>query len=292
MAEESSVGFIGLGTMGEAMALRLARAGRKLVVWNRTEAKTRRLVEAGAELAADVPEVFVRAARVILMLADIAAIDAVLGRGTPVFASRVQGRMLINMATIATRDSKALSEAVTAAGGRYIEAPVSGSRTPAENGQLVAMVAGPPGAADSVRTLLAPMCREIVDCGAVPAALAMKLSVNVVLIAYVTALAEAVHFADRHGLNPSLLKDVLFAGPMASEVMRIKLPKLMERDFSTQAAIRNVYDNCRLIVEAADEAGAATPLLAQCLELYRETLASGRGELDMAAVLHAIEQRR
>jgi 3-hydroxyisobutyrate dehydrogenase len=135
------------------------------------------------------------------------------------------------------------------------------------------------------------MCRETMICGRVPNALLMKLSVNLFLISLVTGLAEAVHFADRHGLNLNQFVAILDAGPMASDVSRVKAPKLVGRDFAVQATISNVLENNRLIAEAAREAGVASPLLDVCHALYGETRALGFGDADMAAVLKAIEAR-
>lgn len=218
------VGFIGLGVMGQPMALNLARAGTPLVVWNRSRDRSEPLRAAGAEIARSPAEVFERARTVILMLADEAALDTVLGRGTPDFAAHVAGRTLVHMGTTAPEYSAALQDAVRAVGGRYVEAPVSGSRVPAEQGELVAMLAGDDDAVAAVRPLLAPMCRETFDCGDVPGALLMKFSVNLFLITLVTGLTEAFHFAGRHGLDQRLLRDVLDAGPMASAVSRGRRP--------------------------------------------------------------------
>ncbi|MFE6177152.1 NAD(P)-dependent oxidoreductase [Streptomyces sp. NPDC056464] len=286
-----SVGFIGLGVMGRPMALNLARAGTPLIVWNRTPERCEPLRAAGAEVAASAAEVFERAGVVILMLADESAIDAVLLRGTPDFAPRVAGRILVHMGTTSPEYSGSLRDDVRAAGAGYVEAPVSGSRVPAEQGQLVAMLAGDEDAVATVRPLLAPMCREAFDCGAVPGALLMKLSVNLFLIAQVTGLTEAFHFADRHGLDRRLFLDVLDAGPMASAVSRMKAPKLLARDFSVQAGAADVLKNNRLIAEAARKAGLASPLLDICHTLFGETVARGHGDEDMVAVLHAIEAR-
>ncbi|MGW5255597.1 NAD(P)-dependent oxidoreductase [Streptomyces sp. NPDC004012] len=285
------IGFIGLGVMGQPMALRLARSGTPLVVWNRTPARTEPLRAAGAEVAADPAEVFARAEIVILMLADDLAIDATLGRGTPDFAARVAGRVVVHMGTTSPGYSRDLEAEVRAAGGRYVEAPVSGSRVPAENGQLVAMLAGDAAAVDVVRPLLAPLCRETFVCGAAPNALVMKLSVNLFLITLVTGLSEAYHFADRHGLDRKLFLDVLDAGPMASGVSRMKAPKLLERDFAVQAAAHDVLKNNRLVAEAARAAGLASPLLDVCHVLFDETVTLGHGSEDMVAVLRAIEAR-
>jgi 3-hydroxyisobutyrate dehydrogenase len=135
------------------------------------------------------------------------------------------------------------------------------------------------------------MCRSALACGAVPNALLVKLSINLFLIAMVTGLAEAVHFAERHGLDSSLLLDVLNSSPMASDVSRVKAPKLIGRDFAVQGAVVNVLENNRLIADAAREAGIASPLLDVCHALYAETLRMGYGEADMVAVLRAIEAR-
>ncbi|MET9009402.1 NAD(P)-dependent oxidoreductase [Streptomyces olivaceoviridis] len=285
------VGFIGLGVMGRPMALRLASAGTPLVVWNRTPERAEPLRAAGAEVAADAGEVFARAEVVLLMLADEAATDAVLGRGTPGLAARVAGRTVVHMGTTSPEYSHALETEIRAAGGRYVEAPVSGSRVPAEQGQLVAMLAGEEGAVAAVRPLLAPVCREAFGCGAVPGALLMKLAVNIFLITQVTGLTEAFHFAERQGLDRRLFLDVLDAGPMASAVSRMKAPKLRERDFAVQAAALDVLKNNRLIAEAARKAGLASPLLDVCHTLFEETVAQGYGGEDMVAVLRAIETR-
>ncbi|MGW0425252.1 NAD(P)-dependent oxidoreductase [Streptomyces sp. NPDC003015] len=285
------VGFIGLGTMGQPMALNLARAGTPLVVWNRTPGRSEALRSTGAEVAGSPAEVFARARTVILMLADEAAVDAVLGRGTPAFVPRVAGRTVVHMGTTSAEYSAGLQDAVRAAGGRYVEAPVSGSRIPAEQGELVGMTAGDEDAVAAVRPLLAAMCRETFDCGAVPGALLMKFSVNLFLITLVTGLAEAFHFADRHGLDQRLLRDVLDAGPMASAVSRVKGTKLLARDFTVQAAATNVLENNRLIAEAARKAGLTSPLLDACHALYGEAVAQGHGDDDMVAVLHALETR-
>ncbi|MFF5302355.1 NAD(P)-dependent oxidoreductase [Streptomyces sp. NPDC013161] len=286
------VGFVGLGVMGQPMALNLARAGTPLVVWNRTPGRCEPLAAAGAEVAADPAEVFDRADDIVfLMLADETAMDAVLGRGTADFAARVAGHTVVHMGTTSAEYSAGLQDDIRAAGGRYVEAPVSGSRVPAEQGKLVGMLAGDTDAVDVVRPLLAPVCKETFGCGAVPGALLMKFSVNLFLITLVSGLAEAFHFADRHGLDQRLLRDVLDAGPMASSVSRVKGPKLVTRDFTVQAAAADVLKNNRLIAEAAREAGLASPLLDVCHALYGETVEQGYGGEDMVAVVHALEAR-
>jgi 3-hydroxyisobutyrate dehydrogenase len=286
-----TIGFIGLGLMGRPMALNLARAGTPLVVWNRTAARSGELRAAGARVAAGPAEVFAEAEVVILMLAGEQAVDQVLGRGTPAFAARVAGHTIVPMGTTSPAYSRGLETDVRAAGGAYVEAPVSGSRKPAEAGELVAMLAGDPAATAAVRPLLKPMCHQTTVCGPVPGALYMKLAVNLYLITMVTGLAEAVHFADRHGLDLDRFLAVLDAGPMASGVSRVKARKLVDHDFTPQAAAADVLMNNRLVAEAARESALASPLLDVCHELYAETVAEGHGAADMVAVVRAIERR-
>jgi 3-hydroxyisobutyrate dehydrogenase len=289
--DQRTVGFLGLGLMGAPMAGRLRQAGTPLVVWNRTAARTAPLAAAGAAVAADPAAVFARAPVVLAMLATAEALDATIGRGTPRFARDLAGRTLVHMGTTAPAYSRGLEADVRAAGGRYVEAPVSGSRGPAEAGELVAMLAGDPAAVAAVRPLLAPLCRTAVDCGPVPNALVTKLAVNLFLITLVTGLAEAVHFADRHGLDLERLRSVLDAGPMASSVSRAKLRMLLDGDLAPRAAAADVLMNTRLVAAAAREAGLASPLLDACHALYAETVAAGHGGQDMVAVVRALEAR-
>ena len=285
------IGFLGLGVMGEAMALNLQRSGLALTVWNRTPGKADTLKAAGATVAASVAEVFARSEIVFLMMVNEAATDAALHRGLPQFGEMVRGRIVVSMGSNSPGYSKALAAEIEAAGGRYAEAPVSGSRKPAEAGQLVGLLAGAPDVVAEVAPLLRPMCREVVLCGAIGNGLLMKLSVNLYLNQMIAALAEALHFAERQGLDASAFETAIAAGPMASDVTRVKLPKLVARDFSPQAAMADALNSQRTIAAAAREAGVPTPLLDRGLELYSEAVEQGHGGLDMSAVLLAIEGR-
>lgn len=284
----STVGFLGLGIMGQPIARNLRRTGVPLTVWNRSRPPVDALASEGAHPAASVDEVFARSRIVFVMLAHAEALDAVLGhagaRRTDLFA----GKVLVNMGTVAPEYSEQLAADIAAAGGRYVEAPVSGSRVPAEQAALVGMVAGDPDVVDEVRPLLEHVCASVTMCGAVPAALTMKLAVNVFLIATVTGLAESFHFAERRGLDLAVLRSLLDAGQMSSAISRVKTGKLVGGDLSPQASIRDVLANNVLITEAARAAGIATPVLDACEALYAEAMASGEGGMDMVGVVRAI----
>jgi 3-hydroxyisobutyrate dehydrogenase len=284
----STVGFIGLGLMGEPMAVNLVRAGVPLLVWNRTPGRDERLRSPGARVAGSPDEVFAECGIVFAMLADEAALDAVLGHENGTLARRVEGRTFVHMGTTSPQYSSQLETALTAAGGHYVEAPVSGSRGPAQQGELVAMVAGDRASVDAVRPLLSPMCRRSFYCGAVPNGLLMKLAVNSYLITMVVGLVEALRLGSACGLNLATLAAVLDAGPMASSVSRVKIDKLLRSDFEAQAAAADVLQNSRLVAAAAHAAGVAAPLLEKSRDLFAETVALGHGAEDMIAVIHAL----
>lgn len=285
------VGFIGIGVMGQPMAANLVDAGVDLVIWNRSPERCAALQESGATVAKTAREVFETVDMVILMLASSEAMDQVLERGLPGFYDLVHNRTVIHMGTTSPVYSAELASEVRAAGGLYVECPVSGSRKPAEAGQLVGMLSGDHEKVPALRATLAPICQKLFVCGEVPSALLMKLSVNLFLITMVTGLCEAYHFADQQGLDVRLLQAVLDAGPMASNVSRTKLSKLVEQDFSVQASIIDVLKNARLVSDASGRAQLASPLMDECLELYKETADNGGGGLDMVGVIKALEGR-
>ncbi len=287
----ADVGFLGLGVMGQPIARNLLGAGVPLVVWNRTPARATPLSDAGASVAGDVDEVFARAATVLCMMADGEALDAVLGRGTPQFDRRVAGHLVVHLGTTSAEYSRDLGADIRAAGGRYVEAPVSGSRGPAEQGRLVGMLAGSPSDVDEVRVLLAGTCREIFECGEVPRALLTKLSVNLFLMTMVAGLAEAAHFASRHGVDLETFRAVLDAGPMASTVSRGKLEMLVSGEYPVAAGLSDVLMNARLVAGAARASGTAAPLMEVTEALFAEAEAMGLGGQDMAAVVHAVARR-
>lgn len=288
---QEEIGFIGLGVMGQPMALNLVRAGVPLVVWNRSVGRTEPLRAAGARVAESVDGVFRQVKTVIVMLVNSEAIDAVLERGTSAFAGRIAGRTIICMSSVAPDYSRGLATDIEAVGGQYVEAPVSGSRIPAEAGQLVSLLGGETDLVAMIRPLLAPMCRETVPCGQVGDALLMKLSINLYLNTMLVGLSEAMHFAASHDLDLSTFRAAIDSGPMACDVTRVKIPKLVERDFSVQAATADALTSCQLISDAARAADIASPLLDLSLMLYEESVDLGNGRLDMMTVIQSIEKR-
>lgn len=278
------VGFVGIGHMGRHMAANLLRASLPLAIWNRTPEKCAALVEQGAELSGSLDDLFACSEIVLLMLLDSSAVDGVLACGTSDFAARTAGKVIVHQGTTSPAYSHALEAQILAAGGAYVEAPVSGSRLPAEQGQLVGMVAGHDDSIERVLPLLQPLCAQVFRCGPVPGALRMKLAANHYLIGTVTVLAEMAQAARCAGVDLVTLQQVLDAGPMSSAVSRTKLDKLIRQDYAPQAAIRDVAMIAQLVLAECRRSNQDTPLMQHCAALYQIALAAGHGDEDMTGV--------
>ncbi|WP_170113292.1 NAD(P)-dependent oxidoreductase [Ahniella affigens] len=281
-----TVGFIGIGRMGEPIARRLLQSGQPLVVWSRTPHHADTLRADGGIVASSSEALLGTCETVLLMLRDEAAIDAVLARGSKTFARLTRDHCIVQMGTVDPLWSQRFGEDLTAAGARYVEAPVSGSKIPAERGTLLGMLAGAESDLERIEMLLAPVCQTFIRCGAVPQAMQLKLAVNHYLVGMVCVLSEAVQSARRTGIPLARLASALNLGPMASPVMQTKLQQFVQNDFAAQAAIDDVMHVAELVLAQAERAGAPSPLMQQCHEHLVRAHARGFGQLDMAAVLN------
>jgi 3-hydroxyisobutyrate dehydrogenase len=282
--ERIRVGFLGTGLMGEPMAENLLASGVDLLVWNRSAAAPERLAAKGARRAGSVDELFAGSDVVLMMLSTYEAICEVLQLGTAGFARLVAGTTLVHLGTTSPQQSADLERAVTDAGGLYVEAPVSGSREPARRRELVGMLAGDETALARARPIVELLCSTTTVCGMVPAALTMKLAVNVFLVTLVTGLAESFDFARQRGLDLQQLRGILDGGQMSSPISRVKTAKLVDGDLSAQASIADVLKNCELILDAAAPASIPVPLMKACRSLFAGAVQRGDGALDMVAV--------
>lgn len=280
MPPPTRVGFLGLGKMGSPMALNLSRSF-PLTVWNRTLSKYPALTSAGAAIGATPSEVVEKSDVIFSMLFDGAATQAIFDDS---FKRAIRGRTLVNTASVEAEVSRGLAEQVKEAGGEFLEMPVSGSRIPAEQGQLVGMMAGDPAVAERIRPLVQPMATAAVYCGPIGSGLKTKYAVNLMLVTLTAGLAESMSLARAMGLDLGAFGEVLNAGPMASNYSRIKIAKMLEEDWSAQASIKDCHNSTKLIGEAGKEAGADLPLAKVCETLYRQARESGMGEEDMIAI--------
>ncbi len=278
--------------MGAPMATRLIAAQTPLVMWSRSPASTDPFKNTNAIIADNVSDLFQRCQTVILMLANSEVIDVVLERNTDQFTQLCKGHTLIQMGTTPPEYSKGLEADIQNAGGHYAEVPVSGSRIPAENGELAAMFAGDADTIKSIKDIIEPMIKSSTYCGPVPSAMQMKLAVNTYLSGLMSGLFEATNFARLCGLDLEQFQGILEAGPMNNNVMRMKLPMIINEDYtSVQASVYQAVENTRMMLDAGTDVGATMPSIQNAYTFQQEAKAAGLSGLDFTAVMEIYKSR-
>lgn len=278
------LGFAGLGIMGAPMALNLLRGGHELLVWNRTPAACEPLVAEGARRAASPAELAAGCEVTFAMLADPAAALAVATGPGGIVEGLAGGRGYVDMSTVDPGTSEGIGAAVSARGGRFLEAPVSGSRQPAEQGRLVIMAAGDRGLYDEAAPLLDLLGMHRLFLGAAGNAARMKLAVNQVMGCMMASLAEGLDLARGTGLEPAQLLEVLDAGALANPMFRGKGPRMLAGDFAVAFPLKHMAKDLRLARELVARAGLGQAVGAAAAEAFAQALAAGDGDLDFSAV--------
>jgi len=284
------VGFIGLGAMGAPMAKNVSEAGYPLVVYNRTRSRTEPFAERGATVADSPADVANRADTVVVMVTDDEALEAVIDGENGLLAGLTSETTVIQMSTVTPTATEAAAEAVRDAGGQYVDAPVSGTVGPAEEGTLTVLAAGPERLLEDVEGILAAIGEPIVDCGAVGDGARMKLFVNLLLGDMMGAFAEALAFGTSQGLDYDDMLAVVEAGAVDSPLYSIKGENIAAGDFEPRFPVDLQFKDLRYAVEEANDAGVPLPQTAAARETFSATSGMGHGEADMAAVVKFFEQ--
>ncbi|KAL7944966.1 hypothetical protein V8C42DRAFT_324204 [Trichoderma barbatum] len=285
---EMRVGFLGLGMMGTPMAINLCRKF-SMVVWSRSDSKYDALIGAGAAIGKTPSHVVEQSDIIFMMLFDGSAIQSMIDSDED-FIKSISGKIFINTSSVSVDYSHKLARQIHDAGGDFIEMPVSGSKIPAEQGQLVGMIAGDAAISDLIKLVVEPITSAAVYCGPIGSGLKAKYAINLFLVSVTAGLAESMNLARAQGLNLESFGKVLDACPLASAYSRVKIAKILKQDWSPQAAIKDCYNSTQLIQSAARGVRVQAPLIEICNKLYREAYNSGWGEEDMMAIYKLFTQ--
>lgn len=284
------VGFIGLGLMGGPMAANIARAGYPLTVWNRTAAKAEPLRELGAQVAGSPRGVAENSEVVITMLADAAAVEAVMLGEDGVVAGIREGTVVIDMSTIAPDQSLIHAAEFAAFGVKMLDAPVSGSTGPAQEGTLGILVGGDKAVFDAHRDLLAVMGEEIFYLGPQGSGTTAKLCINLMVAAQVASLSEALAFARRGGLDLNQMRQVITLSGINSALIEAKTGKMVEGVFQPAFPLKHMHKDLGLMVRTAEDLGVSIPATSVVHQLYTAAGARGHGEEDFAAIYRLLAE--
>ncbi|KAH9554703.1 hypothetical protein CY35_08G076600 [Sphagnum magellanicum] len=282
-----SIGFLGLGIMGTAMARNLVKAGYDVTVWNRTTSKCDALVSEGAKRGASPMQTAEACDITFAMLADPAgAIEVACGEDGAV-KGLGPGKGYVDVSTVDGDTSKAIYKAVQAKGAEFLEAPVSGSKKPAEDGTLIFLTAGDKSLYDKVAPFLDVMGKSRFYLGEVGNGAAMKLVVNMIMGSMMASFSEGLVLGKKVGLDPATIVEVVGQGAIAAPMFAMKGPSMVKGSYPPAFPLKHQQKDLRLALAMAEDVAQPTPVAASVNDIYKRAKAEGLGDQDFSAIIEA-----
>ncbi len=287
---QEPVAVLGIGAMGHGMATSALRARIRTIVWNRNSAATRDLADLGAEVAETAADAARRAAIVVTMVTDADAVISI-ARDQGMLAALGQGAIWVQMSTIGVAGIDRVAAMVDAERPdvMLLDAPVSGSRDPAAQGQLTIFAAGAEEARSRVAPLFDALGQRTIWVGAVGAGSRLKVVNNTWLAFATEALVSSLALARRLGLDTDTVVDALSGGPLVSAWQAAKMQRIAKGDFSAQFALSLALKDVRLALQAVgDDRFAALACLA---DEWQQVVDQGLGDQDLTVVTRALQRQ-
>ena len=284
------VGFIGLGIMGKPMTLNIMKAGYPLVAHSRSRGPVDEVVRAGAKAAASPAEVASQADVIITMVPDTPDVELVLTGPHGVVHSLKRGAVVIDMSTVSPVVTRRLSAAIAEKGGSMLDAPVSGGEIGAKNGTLSIMVGGDEATFTRAKPILECMgtADRITYIGESGAGQVCKLCNQIAIGGALAGVAEAFALASKSGIDRARVRQALAGGFAGSKVLEVHGGRMLSGDYKPGFFTRLFQKDLRLTLETAMAQSVAMPGTAVVASLVNALVASGRGELDCAAVAEVV----
>ena len=271
--------------MGERMAKNILKVpGVTLTVYNRTAEKMQPLADAGAKTSTNLPEAVAQADLVMTMLSTPEVVLQLASKAPGFLAHMQQDALWVDSTTVAPDHARNFADLAKAAGIRYVEAPVLGSRAPAEAGELVVVAAGDQKGIEQASPLFEAVGRKTVTMGEPGMAASMKILVNLMLAQSVAAYSEAVSLGKNLGLDVGKVQDVLTSTPGVAPLLGALRGKLDSGDTSPNFPLQWMHKDLRLVAEAAYAVNTPMPLANAAKELFAQAKAAGRAEQDFSAI--------
>jgi 3-hydroxyisobutyrate dehydrogenase-like beta-hydroxyacid dehydrogenase len=283
----TTIGFVGLGTMGSRVAGRLLDHGHELYGTNRTRAKAEPLIERGLQWRASPREVTAAADVMFSMTSDGAALEAITAGPEGILAGLEDGKVYVDMSTVSPRASRELAERVNSHGAKMLDAPVSGSVPQAESGTLAIFVGGSDDAFATVAPLLGELGETVTHVGPNGQGLLVKLAVNISLAVQTLAFSEGLTLAERGGIAPKLAAETMSASSIGSPMLKARVPLLLDLPEEAWFDVAMMRKDIHLAQEAAEELSVPLPTVAAAEEMLTRAAELGYAHRDLAA-LHAV----
>lgn len=284
----TTIGFIGLGTMGRPMAAHLLKAGHTLLLKSGRQVPAD-LLDAGGKACASAREVAEGAEIVVTMLPDTPDVEAVLFGENGVAEGLSPGKLVIDMSSISPIATKDFAQRINALGCDYLDAPVSGGEVGAKAASLTIMVGGPDSAFERARPLFETMGKTITLVGENGAGQTTKVANQIIVALNIEAVAEALLFASRAGADPARVREALMGGFAASRVLEVHGERMVKRTFAPGFRIELHQKDLNLALENGRALGVPLPNTAATQQLLSACAAQGGKGWDHSAVIKALE---
>lgn len=284
------VGFIGLGLMGRPMALNLLKAGHKVHVWSRRRESMQPLLEAGAGDCASAAELARRAPITISIVADAPDVEEVTLGEHGVAVGAGPGHIHVDMSTIAPAAAQGIAARLEGRGISMLDAPVSGGEVGAVAGSLTIMAGGEEGVFEAVRPLFEAMGKAATYIGESGAGQVAKACNQILTGVGVAAVAEALNFAARSGVDASRVREALLGGFAYSRILENHGQRMLDRNFQPGFKAWMHQKDMRIVMDEAHRLGLALPSSAATAQMFNAMVGSGLGEDDSVAMLKLLER--
>lgn len=278
------VAVLGTGIMGAPMARNMAAAGLAVKAWNRTTEKAQPLAGEGVEVCESVEDAVAQAQVVVTMLADG---DAVAEVAEPALDGLPEGAVWAQMSTVGIDAHGRLAEMAAARDVPFVDAPVLGTKAPAEQGELIVLAAGPDGARERCAPIFDAVGAKTVDLGEAGEATRLKLVLNNWILTLVEGLAETIAFAERIGVDPGRFLDTIDGGPLGPPYAQVKGRAMVAREFPPSFTLALARKDAGLVLDAAGSAGIDLPVADAIAAQLDTAIEAGHGDEDMAAAYWA-----
>jgi 3-hydroxyisobutyrate dehydrogenase len=292
MANDNAIAVLGTGIMGAAMARNLLAAGFEVRAWNRSREKAEPLADDGATVADSPAEAAEGAGFVLTMLADADAVAEAAGGEDGALSVLPEDGVWLQMSTVGLEGQEKLAGIAEEHGVYHVDAPVLGTKEPAEQGQLIVLASGPEEVGDRCEPVFDAVGSKTLWLGPAGAGSRLKLVTNNWIVGLLGALAETISFAEALGVDPNRFLEVIEGGPLGVPYAQMKGQMMIEEEFPTSFSANLARKDANLVLQAAEANGLRLPLTEAAAEHFDEAIDAGHGEEDMAAIYQATRPGR
>lgn len=280
------LGWIGLGNMGNPMVKNLLDAGFEVTVHNRTKDKESQSIEAGASSANSPQELMESCDVVLTMLSNDAAVKEIFEGPSGLLNKEYPGKIVINMSTVSPATSRYLATNCSKKEVRFVDAPVSGSVKPAQDGTLVILVGSTAESYQKVKPIFDVLGKISIHVGAAGVASSAKLAINYLLGLNLQGLAETIIFAENNGISKEDMLTIINEGACGNGITKIKSASILEDSYPAAFALKHLVKDLGL----AKEAGLKTPLIQPLFDSYLAAQNEGLGDEDVMAIIKSLRK--